>query len=116
MKFLANENIPLKVVNELKHNGYDILRVDELKKGMSDTEVLDIATKEKRVLITFDKDFGEIAIKTKRALNGIIILRMRPESAEFIKYRLLSLLKKSLQFKNKLIVLTEDRYRERTLK
>jgi|Deesub1362B_J571_1020462.scaffolds.fasta_scaffold00176_49 predicted nuclease of predicted toxin-antitoxin system len=116
MRFLANENIPLKVINELKDNGYDILRVDELKRGMSDVEVLELATKEERVLITFDKDFGEIAVKTKRAINGIILLRMRPESADFIKHRLLSLLKETQQFQNKLIILAEDRFRERTLK
>ena len=48
MKLLANENIPLELVKELRDSGYDILRVDEVKKGMKDNEVLDLSFKEKK--------------------------------------------------------------------
>lgn len=66
MKFLANENIPVELVNELRKLGYDILKVDEIKKGMKDREVIEFSHKEERILITFDKDFGELVVKEKR--------------------------------------------------
>jgi predicted nuclease of predicted toxin-antitoxin system len=65
MKFLANENIPFELIDDLRKLGYDILRVDEVKKGMRDHEVLDLSFKEGRILITFDKDFGSSHLRKR---------------------------------------------------
>jgi len=46
------------VIQKLINEGYEVLRVDEIKKGMSDEEVIQLSNKEKVVLITFDKDFA----------------------------------------------------------
>jgi len=51
MKFLANENIPFELIDDLRKSGYDILRVDEVKKGMRDHEVLD----KDRILLIFEQ-------------------------------------------------------------
>jgi predicted nuclease of predicted toxin-antitoxin system len=115
MKFLANENIPLELVKELRDSGYDILRVDEVKKGMKDNEVLDLSFKEKRGLITFDKDFGRLAVKEKRKTTGIILLRMQPKSIPYIKDKLLLLFKKIKELEGKFIVVEENLIRERKL-
>jgi hypothetical protein len=85
MKFLANENIPLELVKELKNSGYDILRIDEFKKGMEDRDVLDLSFKEDRILITFDKDFGKLAVKEKTRTVGIILLRIQPKFIHILK-------------------------------
>jgi len=116
MKLLANENIPIELVKELRNSGYDILRVDEVKKGMKDREVLDLSIKESRILITFDKDFGELAIKEKRKATGIILLRIHPESIQHIKKRILLLFGQIRELEGKFIVLEEHIIRERNLK
>jgi predicted nuclease of predicted toxin-antitoxin system len=115
MKLLANENIPIELVNELRNSGYDILRVDEIRKGMKDQEVLEFSLKESRIIITFDKDFGELAVKEKRKATGVILLRMHPESVQYIKERILLLFEKIKELKDKFIVLEEYTIRERNL-
>jgi len=80
MKFLANENIPLDVVKELKNSSYDVWRMDKFKKGMADRDVRDLSFKEDRILDTFDKDFGKLAVKEKRVTVGIIWLRIHQQN------------------------------------
>ncbi len=43
MKFIANENIPIDVVSNLRKRGYNFVRVDEIRKGLSDLEVIQLA-------------------------------------------------------------------------
>jgi len=116
MKFLANENLPLELVNELKNSGYDILRVDEVKKGMKDREVLEFSFKEKRILITFDRDFGKLVVKEGKDAVGIILLRFQPKSIQHIKDRLFLLFGKIKELEGKFIVMEEHLIRERELK
>ncbi|ADT84889.1 DUF5615 family PIN-like protein [Thermococcus barophilus] len=53
MKFLADENIPLKVVKKLREEGFDIISITELNPGISDEKVAEISQNEDRVLVTF---------------------------------------------------------------
>jgi len=69
MKFLANENIPFELVNELRSLGYNILRIDDVEKGLEDYDVIEFSFREGRVLITFDKDFGKLVVKEKKKNN-----------------------------------------------
>ena len=116
MKFLANENIPISVTKGLATLGYDIVRADEIKKGMTDSEILDISLAEGRVLITFDKDFAELIVKEKKKARGVILLRIEPKSADFIKERLLALFSKVSALEQKFIIVKENVIRERPLK
>jgi len=76
-RFLANENIPFDAVRALREKGYDVLWMREDSPGSTDVEVLEVAQKQDRVLITFDKDFGELAFRSKHpAASGIILFRM----------------------------------------
>jgi predicted nuclease of predicted toxin-antitoxin system len=116
MKFLANENIPFELIDDLRKLGYDILRVDEVKKGMRDHEVLDLSFKEGRILITFDKDFGKLAFKEKRKAVGIILLRVNPKSIQHIKDRILLIFEQVKDLEGKFIVLEENILRVREIK
>ncbi len=116
MKFLANKNIPTELVNELRESGYDILKVDEIKKGMRDQEIIEFSLKEKRILITFDKDFEELVVKEKRETIGVILLRINPESVQYIKKRILLLFAQIKELKGKFIVFENHITRERQLK
>jgi len=84
LKFLADENIPLKVVKKLKQEGFDIISISKLKPGINDYEVIELACKKNRIIITFDKDLGRMVILEKIKPPGLIILRIRPESVEYI--------------------------------
>jgi predicted nuclease of predicted toxin-antitoxin system len=55
---LADENVPLEAVKTRRRKSVDIVSVIEFSLGLSDMEVLDLANREGRVLVTFDKDFG----------------------------------------------------------
>jgi len=90
-RLLADESIPRTVITLLRERGYDIASVYELKPGMSDEEVVELAVKEQRVIVTFDKDFGRIAI-FEPGIPCVILLRIPPLSPQYIAERILSAL------------------------
>ena len=61
MRFLANENFPRAAVAALEAAGHDVVWVRTAAPGASDRQVLAWAEREERILLTFDKDFGELA-------------------------------------------------------
>jgi uncharacterized protein (DUF433 family) len=61
MRFLANENLPGDAVTQLKAAGHDIVWVRVAAPGIKDEDVLAWAAREARIVLTFDKDFGELA-------------------------------------------------------
>ncbi|MCE7743665.1 MAG: hypothetical protein GPJ52_00870 [Candidatus Heimdallarchaeota archaeon] len=85
IKYLADENIPLMVIKELSELGFSIESIPTGKRGMSDKEVMKYAFEKGLVIITFDKDFGQLVFKEKVKSKGIILLRFHPTSPEKIK-------------------------------
>lgn len=59
MRYLLDENILLSLYKMLQEK-YDVKRVQEIRRGLSDREVLRIARREGRVLVTLDKDFASL--------------------------------------------------------
>jgi predicted nuclease of predicted toxin-antitoxin system len=85
MHFLANENFPLDAVEALRADGHDVAWIREDARGASDDKILFRAQKEKRVVLTFDKDFGELAFRSKLpAQSGVILFRVTPKSSQYI--------------------------------
>ncbi len=78
MKFLADECCDSDVVAALRANGHDVVFVPETMAGFMDNAVLDFAYKTGRVLITEDKDFGELVYRLKLPAHGVILLRINP--------------------------------------
>ena len=70
MNFLADEYCDAGLVGHMRECEYDVLFVKEDSPGITDTEVLQRAFKEKRILITEDKDFGELVYRLKRICTG----------------------------------------------
>lgn len=78
IRFLANENVAGATVAALRAHGADVIWVKEDMRGASDEEVLERGRREERVLLTFDKDFGELAFRSGLpATCGIVLLRLR---------------------------------------
>ncbi len=60
MNLLADESVDRQVVEKLRESGYSVLYVAELEPGISDQEVLNSANEENAVLLTADKNFGNL--------------------------------------------------------
>lgn len=77
LKLLANENAPRLLVANLRQRGHDVRWVLEGRRGISDPQVLGEALAEQRVLLTWDKDFGELVFrKGQGASCGVILVRV----------------------------------------
>ena len=75
MKFLVDANLGRKFTSLIKEAGYDITFINDVMVKASDEDVLALAKHENRILITNDKDFGELVFKLNKPSGGIILLR-----------------------------------------
>jgi predicted nuclease of predicted toxin-antitoxin system len=77
MKIFANENLFEPIIEFLKNLGHDVLSIkDAGLSGISDDEVYQLACKEKRVIITMDKDFSRMFLFPPRKCGGIIVVKI----------------------------------------
>lgn len=82
MRFLADENFPGAAVEALGKMGHDVEWVRIIAPGIGDNDVLALAANEGRIVLTFDKDFGERAQVTKLPAScGIVLFRIRVPQA-----------------------------------
>lgn len=82
MKFVADEDIDWPIVEHLRHRGHVVWYVAEMEPGMPDETVLDLARNEGALLLTADKDFGELVFRQRRLTSGVILLRLEGLSAK----------------------------------
>jgi len=94
LKLLADECCDNGMVRALREYGYDVTYVPEIKAGATDEEVLHDAYNEGRILLTEDKDFGELVYRLKKPSNGIILLRINVKERHTKIIRLKELLDK----------------------
>lgn len=73
---LADENIAAPMVSALREAGWDILYIPERTPGVTDDEILALARTERRVLLTEDKDFGDLVFRLERDVPGVVLLRL----------------------------------------
>jgi predicted nuclease of predicted toxin-antitoxin system len=88
MRLCANENIPEECVLRLRLSGHDVLWIREAAPGSPDHKVLSLAADQNRLLITFDKDFGELVFRCgAKASLGLILFRISQPSAAVVAER-----------------------------
>jgi predicted nuclease of predicted toxin-antitoxin system len=93
MRLCANENIAEDCVSRLRQRGHDVLWIRETAAGSSDLEVISRARSEQRLLITFDKDFGEMVFRqAANTTHGIILFRISQPSSMAVSERIASVL------------------------
>ena len=118
MHFLANENFPLFSVRILRDSGLDIASITEDSPGIKDTEVLARAVQEDRIILTFDRDYGELIFR--RFLPkpiGVIYFRYQPLTPEEPARHLISLFEaKDLVLEKMFTVLERNKLRQRPLR
>ncbi|MGZ9112464.1 MAG: DUF5615 family PIN-like protein [Rhodoplanes sp.] len=76
MRILADECIGRSIVDRLRRDGFDITWAAEVCPGAGDETVLARAAAEQRVLLTLDKDFGELTVRMRRPTAGVIIVAL----------------------------------------
>jgi len=76
MKFIADENVDRQVVERLREAGHLVSYVAEIDPGTSDEDVLAIANREAALLLTADRDFGELIFRQRHVTTGVVLVRL----------------------------------------
>ena len=92
MRFLADENVEQPIVDALREAGHDVLCISHVGPGASDSDVFRLAATEARLILTNDKDFGELAYRERRVAAGVVLLRLESESGAEKARRLTAIL------------------------
>jgi predicted nuclease of predicted toxin-antitoxin system len=118
VKFLADVGVAPRIVDWLRANGYDARHLaEENLHRLSDGEIFQKATREQRVLLTFDLDFAEIVALSGSAEVSVILFRLKDTRVDFVLSRLAAILRESGHLlPSGVILLVEDtRHRIRRL-
>ena len=75
MKFMADEGVDRQIVDRLRQDGHRVWYVAEMQSGIPDDAVLDLANREEALLLTADKDFGELVYREQFTSLGIVLIR-----------------------------------------
>jgi Domain of unknown function (DUF5615) len=116
MRFLADENFPGAAVDALIRAGHDVIWIHTTAPGMPDVEVFRRAARENRIVLTFDKDFGEIARSTSPPDTcGIVLFRLPMPLSGDVGTRLADILNGRSDWSGHFSVVEPDRVRMRPL-
>jgi predicted nuclease of predicted toxin-antitoxin system len=78
IKLLADENFPLASVEILEKAKYNILSISKSHWGISDIEIIKLSNQEERLILTFDRDFGQLIFKEDLIpKNGVFYFRLQ---------------------------------------
>lgn len=88
MRFIADENLDRQIVERLRLEGHTVWYVADMEPGIGDPDVLDTANREQAILLTADKDFGELVYRQRLINPGVILVRLAgfppPVKAEIV--------------------------------
>lgn len=117
MRFLANENFPLTSIYLLRSQGYEIISIIEKSPGMTDDQVLELAVNEKLIILTFDRDYGELIYRLKKPCPpGVVYFRYAPKTPEQPGQDLIVFLNtEDLSLVHKFTVVESNQLRQRPL-
>jgi predicted nuclease of predicted toxin-antitoxin system len=76
MSVFADESVDGPIIERLRASGHDVLYVAEMEPGITDNIVLDRANERHALLLTGDKDFGELVFRLGRIYAGVVLLRL----------------------------------------
>lgn len=76
MNFLVDESVDRQFVDSLRQDNHFVLYVAEMEPGISDESVLNLANQRDALLVTADKDFGEMVFRQLRISCGVVLIRL----------------------------------------
>ena len=117
LRFLVDESSGRKLSKALTDGGHDAVFVGNIMLGSKDEQVLEKAVQENRILITNDKDFGELIFRQGKPSTGLILLRLRSDSPKSrILYTNILIRRFGDDLTGSFVILTEKKIRMRRLK
>jgi len=116
MRFLADENLELAIVEILRDEGHDVATVTSEGPGTADHHLLARSLEQHRILVTNDKDFAELTFLQKRTAVGIVLVRLAGYSPGEKAMRVLEVVKERGELlPGAMTVIERDLTRRRTL-
>ncbi|MGQ9645047.1 MAG: DUF5615 family PIN-like protein [Thermodesulfobacteriota bacterium] len=116
MRILANENFPGEVIRALRERGHDIVWIRTEAPGSKDRKILHCAQVEKRIIVTFDKDFGELAFHSRLpAACGVILFRISTPSPASVVQKVVETLESRSDWEGNFAVVEDMQIRMRSL-
>ena len=116
MQFLANENFPLDAVAAVRKIGHDVAWIRTDAPGSKDRDILKRAVSEQRILLTFDKDFGELAFAVGLPAScGIVLFRVQASSSAALAKVVVTALQTRTDWAGQFSVVERGRIRMRPL-
>ncbi len=113
-ELLADENIDCRIIQSLRQAGFVVISVREDYRGLHDRKILEIAKEKGLIIITEDKDFGELIYSYKAVNVGVIFLRYHSSVRKAIVTSLLSVIRQhGPALSNKFSVITPKKIRIR---
>ena len=112
MKFIVDVGVGRGVEDFLKESGFDVKTVRDIDPKAKDSEILQIAANEKRMIVTMDKDFGDLVYRSGKRHSGILLLRLEAATGDQkvkVVERIIRIFKKEIR--NKFCVYQDDRLR-----
>jgi predicted nuclease of predicted toxin-antitoxin system len=117
VRWLADECVAAPLVASLRESGHDVLYIVEAIAGLNDTDVIVLALREQRLLLTEDKDFGDLVFRRGQAVPGVVLMRIDPENLELKEKRLAAALERYGEgLFGRYMVVEEARFRSRQLR
>lgn len=116
MNLLADECCDAVLVSALRLDGHDVVYILEIAPGADDQAVLQLAASQQRILLTEDKDFGELVVRLQLPAHGIILLRINTANTGLKLARLRNLLANHAhRLPGSFVVVDESKTRFRSL-
>lgn len=115
--FVADENFDFTVVNQLREKGFSVLAIAESFFSVADPQVLQIVVDRNSILLTEDKDFGELVHRLRMSHCGILLVRLLKISSQEKSRRVCEVIEKQgIELINSFSVLSNEQLRIRPIK
>jgi len=116
MTFVADESVDREVVDHLRNQGFTVTYIAEKEPSLADDLVLSIARSESAILLTADKDFGELIYRRGQLSAGVILIRLPRLTPQERAFLIEQIIKDHLDTLSKYFcVITDKRVRLRKL-
>jgi predicted nuclease of predicted toxin-antitoxin system len=116
VRWLADECVAEPLVEFLRGLDHDVHYVAESASGLSDMAVIELAAREKRILLTEDKDFGDLVFRRELAVPGVVLMRIGSEKSARKTMRLAAAIERYGDgLFGHYVVIEEGRFRARRL-
>ncbi len=117
LKFLVDVGVGRKVEEYLQTHGYDTKSVRDINPSMQDKDIIGIAALEDRMVITMDKDFGELVYHSSMKHYGVLLLRLE-DATGLEKQKIVDhiILNYSDKIENHFCVFQNDKFRIREIR